>query len=96
MQFTLIAKQDKIERAALSAMLLAIADTIDRNPNLIKERSTRDGEMHFNWEIGEEPEPAAPTPRFVPEGPHHMWDHWEGCYWIRESDAHVWAKKPGE
>ena len=38
MQFTLIAKQDKIEGAALAAMLRAIADTIDRNPNLIKER----------------------------------------------------------
>ena len=26
------------------------------------------------------------TQRFVFEGPNHLWDRAEGCYWIREKD----------
>lgn len=43
-----------------------------------------------NKEVWEGSEPAK---RFSPEGHHHMFDHKELCYWVRESQAGVWANR---
>jgi hypothetical protein len=38
-------------------------------------------------------EGSEPAKRFSPEGHHHMFDHKESCYWVRESQAGMWADR---
>jgi len=38
-------------------------------------------------------EGSEPAKRFSPEGHHHMFDHKEMCYWVRESQAGMWADR---
>jgi hypothetical protein len=53
----------------------------------------KNGNLVGKWEASEglKAEEKKET-RFAPEGPFHMFDHLEGCYWVRESQAAVWAK----
>jgi hypothetical protein len=41
-------------------------------------------------------EGSEPAKRFSPEGHHHMFDHKEMCYWVRESQAGMWAGRHPE
>jgi len=38
-------------------------------------------------------ESAIPGPRFLPEGPFHMYDTWGQCYWVLESHAEAMKEK---